>query len=181
MSRWTWRLNSEGYAARSQTLDGKKRTIYMHRALLDPPSGLVVDHINHDPLDNRRANLRLATPSQNNANSARRENRTGYRGVYPHRQSGRYVAQISVAGRIKSLGLHDTPEAAALAYDRAATQTRIAFARLNFPPAHASSVPSQGSAPPERSAHAPCVGRHQRGERTFGSCLASCGPGCVGE
>lgn len=132
MSRWTWRLSRHGYAVRSEHRDGKKRTVYLHRELLNPPNGLVVDHINRNPLDNRRANLRLATPSQNNANSARRENRTGYRGVYPHRQSGKYVAQISVSGRIKSLGLHDTPEAAALAYDRVALATRGAYARLNF-------------------------------------------------
>lgn len=133
LNHWTWRLSSHGYAVRNERRDGKKCTVYLHRVLLDPPNGMVVDHINRNPLDNRRANLRLASLSENNANSSRRPSRTGYRGVYPHSQSGKFVAQISVSGQIKSLGLHDTAEAAALAYDRAARATRGAYARLNFP------------------------------------------------
>lgn len=130
---WTWRLSSHGYAVRSETRHGKKRTVYLHRELMFVPRGRVVDHVNGDRLDNRRANLRTVSVGQNNANSAKRPSRTGYRGVYPFGQSGRFVAQISVDGRLQSLGLHETPEAAALAYDAAARDVRGEFARLNFP------------------------------------------------
>lgn len=118
--RWTWRLSSEGYAVRSEVVGKHKRTIYMHRELCCTPPGLIVDHINRDRLDNRRANLRAVTRSQNNANSAKRPSRTGYRGVYRQKQSGRWIAQISCGGRRHHLGHFATPEEGAAAYDRAA-------------------------------------------------------------
>jgi len=133
ISRWTWRLSSHGYATRSETQDGTKRTIYMHRAIMNPQSGQVIDHVNGDGLDNRRSNLRIASVGENNANSVKRPSQTGYRGVYPHNQSGKYVAQISINGRVQALGLHDTPEDAARAYDDAALAIRGGFSRLNFP------------------------------------------------
>ena len=45
--------------------DKKTKTVRMHREIMNAPDGLLVDHINRNPLDNRRANLRLATYSQN--------------------------------------------------------------------------------------------------------------------
>lgn len=131
-SQWTWRLSSNGYAVRSEVRDGKKVTIRLHSELNGTPKGLVTDHVNGDMLDNRRCNLRSATVSQNNANSRDRRRRSNYRGVYWHGQAGKWCAQISMNGRIKHLGLFETQEAAAAAYDLAAMQTRPTFARLNL-------------------------------------------------
>jgi hypothetical protein len=70
------------------------------------PSG-PLDHINGDRLDNRIANLRIATPAQNAANVARwRGNTSGYRGVVYHRQCGKWQAQIGGRQR-RYLGLFD--------------------------------------------------------------------------
>lgn len=131
LNRWRWHLTSEGYAARSHRVGGRSRTVYMHREVCCPPQGLIVDHINRDRLDNRRANLRAVTRSQNNANSARRPSSTGYKGAYPHRSTGRYQAQISQGGRRRSLGLFDAPEEAAAAYDRAALELYGPLAAIN--------------------------------------------------
>lgn len=47
------------------------KTIYLHRLLIQPPKGMLVDHINGDGLDNRRGNLRAVTHSQNQLNRHR--------------------------------------------------------------------------------------------------------------
>lgn len=53
------------YAVRSVRVGDKKVRIYLHREVMGNPKGLFIDHINHDTLDNRKENLRLATPKQN--------------------------------------------------------------------------------------------------------------------
>lgn len=116
LGRWRWRRSSEGYAVRR---DGE-RTVYMHREVCSPPSNLVVDHINRDRRDNRRANLRCVSVGSNNANSRPRGSRSGFRGVYWHSRAGKWVAQISVGGRNRHLGLFLEADEAAEAYDEAA-------------------------------------------------------------
>lgn len=104
------------------------RTVYLHRYLLHAPAHLQVDHINGDGLDNRRANLRLCTASQNNLNRTN-SNRTGYRGV--EKRGERYRAALFQGGR-QTVGLFDTAEEAAFAYDYAASAAYGEFAVLNF-------------------------------------------------
>ena len=79
-----------------------------------------VDHINGDVDDNRIANLRIATTAENcqNRHRARVDNASGLMGVSIDR-SGRYRARIMVDGKSRSLGFHDTAEAAHAAYREA--------------------------------------------------------------
>jgi hypothetical protein len=115
------------------------RYVTLHRFLLEPPAGLFVDHISGDGLDNRRVNLRVATPGQSVANRRRpRNNTSGYKGVYgvTYKQGVTWVAQISCNNRTRRLGSYQTPEDAALAYDCAAQELFGEFARLNELPAH---------------------------------------------
>ncbi len=90
-----------------------------------------IDHINGDRSDNRIFNLRECSRLQNNCNS-RSFGKCGFKGVSTDK--GRWRARIGVSGRkMRFLGLHDTPEAAARAYDRAARELWGDFAKLNFP------------------------------------------------
>lgn len=109
--------------------DGTWSKELMHKFLTGWPE---TDHRNSDGLDNRRANLRPATRSQNNANARTpAHNKSGYKGVH---QSGRkWVAQIQVNYKRYSLGYFDTPEEAARAYDAAALSFWGEYARLNLP------------------------------------------------
>jgi hypothetical protein len=120
--------------ARERQPTGRYRTVLMHRLLLGEPAGYV-DHRNRNGLDNRRSNLRIATPSQNAAN--RPPLRTGSKGVRPARNAwwntDRWVAQITIDGRCRHLGYFATEAEAATAYDRAALEQWGEFALVNGP------------------------------------------------
>lgn len=103
---------------------GRQRTVLLYRFLLCAKAGEVVDHINGDPLDNRRCNLRIATPQQNNWNSKSRNGRR-FRGVREMRGQWFVVPPISLIGPFAS------EEEAAIAYDEIAVKARGEFARTN--------------------------------------------------
>lgn len=93
-------------------------------------SGKNIIHLNNDGLDNRRNNLAVASNSERGANAKLwSHNKTGYRGVCV--QSGRFKAQICVNGERKYLGLFDTVEEAAIAYNEAALEHFGEFAYQN--------------------------------------------------
>jgi hypothetical protein len=107
--------------------------VLMHRFIVDCPKGFVVDHINGDGLDNRRSNLRICSQRENSRN---RVGANGYCGVSWKADCGRWRARIMVDRREISLGVFDTPEQAAEAYNRAAIKHYGQFAKLNvFGPA----------------------------------------------
>lgn len=89
-----------------------------------------IDHINGNREDNRLANLREATRSQNNMNSGRRaDNISGYRGVHFNKQQGKWQARVHVNKKSVHLGFFKTPEAAHAAYCEAAKKYYGEFAR----------------------------------------------------
>ncbi len=115
-----------GYAVCSS----ERPRITMHRAIMNPQKGQDVDHINSNGLDNRRANLRLATRSQNLRNSRLpKSNTSGFKGVW--KQGDNWVASIRVEGKTRCLGTFLAPEDAARAYDRSAIEIAGEFARTN--------------------------------------------------
>lgn len=89
-----------------------------------------VDHINCDRADNRIANLRDSTRSQNCANRPRQSNnKSGYKGVSYHKAARKWIACITKDGTYHYLGLHETPDAAHAAYVDASRKMFGEFAR----------------------------------------------------
>ena len=91
----------------------------LHRYIMEATDGLVVDHINGDPLDNRRENLRVCTQKQNCQNRGATR-KTGLKGISLHKATNRWRAYIKIDGRQKHLGLFPTMEEASKAYAEAA-------------------------------------------------------------
>lgn len=112
---------------------GKRRRL--HRLILDVPEGLLTDHINGNPLDNRRANLRLATTAQNAWNMRKHRGESVYKGVSnsrSHKGPKHWRARIRHHGREILLGYFATEIEAARAYDEAARRLFGEFAFTNF-------------------------------------------------
>jgi hypothetical protein len=114
--------------------DGKHTTVYLHRVIMSPAPGLQVDHIDGNPANNTRANLRIVTRRENLLNRKRiggsRAGKSKYRGVSP--SGSRWVAKISVNGITRVIGRFTNEDDAARAYDQHAEIENGAFARLNF-------------------------------------------------
>lgn len=128
---WVQRSLNTWYARRHERdQDGKKRLVALHRFLLCAPPGTFVDHINGDGLDNRKANLRFATHSQNHQNRRRRgKGRSRYKCV--SFQGSTWRAYIFVNKRLLNLGRFHAEEEAARAYDAAAREHFGEFACTN--------------------------------------------------
>lgn len=107
------------------------RRLRLPRLLLDLAPGQVVDHINRNPLDNRRCNLRVCTQAENVRNS--RPKGDGFKGVCKSSRGNRWRAVIKLNYQQRALGQFATAEEAALAYDKAAKELFGEFAYLNFP------------------------------------------------
>lgn len=139
LSNWTWCAvwvdsPRTHYAIRnSRTVEGKRRKIRLHEVILGSCAGKTVDHIQPgNGLDNRRANLRFATRTQQNANMRiPRTNRSGLKGVHFDKARKKWVAQIQVAGKMRSLGRYLDALEAKRAYDSAAMEAFGRFARLD--------------------------------------------------
>lgn len=133
--RWFYRglhgRSSVEYAIRTFYRDGKHRTVYLHRFILDAPHGVEVDHIDRNGLNNRRSNIRLATRSLNEANKDHPLGKSGFRGVHPMRSKWR--GQIMVNQVTYRSTYFSDPVDAARWYDEQARKHFGEFARLNFP------------------------------------------------
>jgi hypothetical protein len=136
LSAYKW-CYSKGYAVRNRNAaekaarGGKRGLIPMHRQIMNPPDDMDVDHKHGDTLDNRRSELRVCPHAKNQANQKIRSGKKAkYKGV--HRVGNKWCAQIgSGPNRKRHLGMFDSQEEAALAYNAAAFKQFGEFARLN--------------------------------------------------
>jgi hypothetical protein len=105
----------------------------MHRLLLKSPENITIDHIDRNGLNNQRSNLRLATQTQNNANSRKRGGCSSkYKGVYRNNKLGCWAVQITYKGKWHHLGVFSSEEEAARQYNKKARKLFGEYAKLNI-------------------------------------------------
>jgi len=127
--------NNTFYAARgAERNNGKRKFVRMHQQIMKPPKGYCVDHENHEGLDNRKINLRIATPAQNSYNRKKisKPSSSKYKGVSWVKRENKWQALIRYKGKRIFLGYFDDEIEAAKAYDEAAKKYYGEFAKLNF-------------------------------------------------
>ena len=136
LNQWKWHCSYWGYAVRFVyfgTVNGKpvKQIVRMHRLITDAPEGMHVDHIDHDPLNNRRSNLRVCTNHQNRFNTKITKGSSIYKGVCWVTRDKKWKASITVNSKHFSLGHYFDEKEAARAYNVAALAAFGSFAHLN--------------------------------------------------
>ena len=130
LNQFKWHAHKEGrrrdifYAKRKIRVGDKVVALPMQNFIMDSPKGMIVDHIDHDTLNNQKANLRVCSVLENRRNNSV-VGKCGFKGVY-------ILASITVNGKNISLGTFETLEEAAHAYDTAAIKYFGEFANLNF-------------------------------------------------
>lgn len=139
VSKYIWYLHKTGYPSSSHY--GRRAQI--HRIVMKAEvGGMWIDHINGNPLDNQKKNLRFCTPKQNSHNSPIRmypnANNHTYKGVYFSKDAAskgkpsQYQVVIVHEGKHMSFGYHKTAELAARVYDKEVVKLRGEWARTNF-------------------------------------------------
>lgn len=120
------RRDGKNYVIVTETVDGKTIHTGLHRMIVTAPEGQLVNHIDHNPLNNRRSNLRACTGSEAQRwrqlcpKMKRSDIQSKYKGVYYDRTAKRWKASIYYDKRPITLGRHRNEDEAARAYDEAA-------------------------------------------------------------
>ena len=121
---FSWHQDSKGYVGASIRSGKKVKKIFLHKLILQPKKGFIIDHKNRNKLDNTRDNLRHCTHTQNQWNSVWNRLK-GIRKI-----GNKWRAEVWKDGANKHLGYFDSEEKASLAYNKA-IEYRGKFAKYN--------------------------------------------------
>ena len=132
--KWTaYGARDTFYAYRNPSINNGRKSIFMHRQIMNTPEGMQTDHADRNGINNQRKNLRIVTNSQNQMNKKRQSNNSsGFMGVDFHSGTKKYRARINKKGKQIHLGIFNTAKEAAHAYDAAARKYHGEFATTNF-------------------------------------------------
>jgi len=136
VNQYKWGLKfskDKFYIHRTMGYKENKSSQSLHRYITGCPSGMVVDHIDGNPLNNCRSNLRICSNAENMRNRKKNINGTSkYKGVSFHKRDKVFMACIRLDNKLFHLGYFKDEKDAAEAYNKAAIKYHGEFARLNI-------------------------------------------------
>lgn len=141
VSEWFWTLKNGIYPTAQIYCDGRWQKVVLHRFVLNATAQQLVDHIDRNPLNCQRDNLRFCTKAQNSWNRLKARNprfKSAFKGVQwkptnnKDYSKGRWMARITRNNRNFHIGYFDTEHQAAMAYDLHAVHLHGQFALTNF-------------------------------------------------
>lgn len=137
INQWKWnapKSKNTCYAKRNVWLKNSKEyiSVSMHRTIMNVSMEMVVDHIDHNGLNNQKSNLRICTGSQNGGNSISKGGSSMYKGVCWYKSKNKWIAYITYNYKRYHLGYFKLEETAARVYDEAAKKYFGEFAHLNY-------------------------------------------------
>lgn len=133
LSQWRWsaQKNKRTYYAVRHL--GRRKLLQMHRQIMSPPKNMQTHHQNDNGLDNRHANLRICTNSENQQGRCKKPNcLSKYKGVSKASHSQKFRAQIQINKQVIHIGVFDNEIEAAKAYDKKAKDFYGELAKTNF-------------------------------------------------
>lgn len=105
IKEYRWYKNDSGYWIAQMYPDGKRKLIRMHRFIMNAEKKDTIDHINRNPSDNRKSNLRFCTKHQNGMNTSLQEgSKSSVIGVNYYKASDCWEVHIGYKGKSIYLG-----------------------------------------------------------------------------
>ena len=140
LNQWKWCVKIKSntiYVVRTIVINykpKKTKTIRMHRLIMLCNIGKIVDHIDHNGLNNQKNNLRFCTTNQNRANSIKTNKYTTskFKGVTLNKKSNKWISKMTINKKNIHIGCYKDEIDAAMAYDKKAKEIYGEFANLNF-------------------------------------------------
>lgn len=125
LNQWKWYAREHSnrlYVIRREKdseINWKARHLQLHRIIMKAKNGQIVDHIDRNPLNNQKNNLRFCTFAQNLANKKVQVNNTsGYRGVSWNKKSKIWQARVGLNGKEKLIKTSKCIKECVMAYDK---------------------------------------------------------------
>lgn len=136
LSQFKWHAHKDRtryYARTTIKKNAKQVKIFMHRMINNPNHNEVCDHIDGNGLNNLRSNLRNCTRAENGRNTKPKAGHSSkFKGVHLHKDTGKWMARITIGRKLTYLGLYASEVDAAVIYDSNARELHGEFANLNF-------------------------------------------------
>jgi len=134
VSEYTWSISlTNGRMYIKGYISDSLNKVYIHRLITNCPKDKLVDHINHNVLDNRKINLRICNSSENTQNCVKHRDgvTSKYKGVHYCNSIKKYISQIRCNGKRYHVGIFNTEYEAAMAYNKKAIELHKDFAFIN--------------------------------------------------
>lgn len=111
IKKYYWRRNERGYIYTTIKVNGKNKSLLLHRLIIEAKENEIIDHIDRNKLNNRLSNLRKVNYQESNRNNVKRkDNTSGYTGIYWEPKKKLWRAYLYINGKRKSLGRHKSKE-----------------------------------------------------------------------